>query len=78
MGKGTLCNFCSLKMIKASAEQTGGTVVIRPGTGGLGGSEVYVVPKGATLDERKDPETGNDLGGQWKSWMMEIPDHCCC
>jgi hypothetical protein len=75
MSELTMCNYCSLQIIIRKAPK-GSKVIMKASCGG--GMDVYVVPEGEELDTRTDPKTGNNLSKQWKAWMMEIPDHCCC
>jgi len=74
MSELTRCNYCDMKMIKAKAKKDGARVYTRPSDFCLGGFNVYVVPKGETLDTT-DPDDG---GKHWVAWMMSIPDTCCC
>ena len=76
MSELTTCNHCNLKRIKAEAKKSGAKVFKRSNAE-YGGVDIYVVPKGDTLDTTRHPKTKNP-SDQWKAWMMEITDRCEC
>jgi hypothetical protein len=64
------------------ANRGGAYVVLRP-SDLLGGTEVFVVPKGEELPEYIGPcdeyPNGDDVFTRYhRAWMMEIPDSCEC
>ena len=67
------CNYCRYTSIKKNKPK-GSKIVLQPSIWGLGGVEVYVVPKGERLDERS-PDHG---GKQWQAWFQELTMHCVC
>lgn len=68
-----MCNYCHLKSIRERAKKQGSRVYLRAGMGGI---DVFVVPKGEKLDTSVNEK--GEHGKQWVAWMMEIPDHCVC
>ena len=84
MSKLTMCNYCSLKRIRAQAMSEGMRVVMRKSTFELGGTNVYVMPEGVkmpnTIMEPSDALPNGDAFHEkyGKSWFMEIPNKCCC
>ena len=71
------CNYCNYQSIKRRAKQEGSRIYKRAASWGLGGVNIYVVPKGDKLDTREDKE-GNTISGQFGAWFMELPDSCHC
>ena len=70
-----MCNYCTLREIRKEARGRA-RVHLRRSSGGMGGVDVFVVPKGEKLDTSVD-EKGNH-NPQWKAWLMEVSDHCVC
>lgn len=65
----TGCNYCSVMHIKMQAKQDGSKVFMQPKENGkLGGLDIYVIPRGEKLDEKK----------HWKCWVMELTQYCVC
>lgn len=63
----SICNYCILEKIKASAKAENKLVTI----------------KDADFEEIKEfneDEPGKDvfIDGEWFCWLMQIPDHCEC
>lgn len=73
MSEFTICNYCSLRVIKESAKKQRKMVVLKPAKLGdwKQGTDVYVVGRWEKPSKRK-------VGGNWVAWMAEIPDHCVC
>lgn len=69
-----MCNYCHLQNIRRRAKKKGSRVYLRAGM--MGGTDVFVVPKGEKLDISVNEK--GEHSGQWVAWMMEIPDHCVC
>ena len=85
MSELTTCNYCHFNRIKKHAEEQGKTVhQLRPGY--MGGTDIFVVPKGEPLPSRSEMimpcdkyPNGNKAYNKYHvSWMMSIPTHCCC
>jgi hypothetical protein len=82
MSELTSCNFCNLNRIKAKAKKEGKKVILKR-SNFMGGTDVFTVPEGTTLPAYKEPSDTLPNGCEayqkyHKSWMMEIPRHCCC
>ena len=78
MSELTSCNFCNLNRIRRDAKVKGMKVtVLNAVMGGLGGSTVYVHPKEVKIAKLPGWEDG-PREKYFVSWMMEIPDRCCC
>jgi hypothetical protein len=78
----TTCNYCTLKRIKKDAKVEGKKVVLRA-SNFMGGTDVFVVPKGEKLPAYKNPSdklpNGDEVYKKYhKAWLMEIPTSCCC
>jgi len=69
----TTCNYCSLKYLRATAEESGRTVTVE---GSDEGNDVFVHPKSRLPDMSVD-DSGNH-GPDWVAWMAKISDECCC
>lgn len=77
MSELTTCNYCSLRAIRRRAKEENSRVYVRNAHDfGLGGYDVFMVPKGEKLNTSVDEK--GEHGEHWVSWMMEITDHCCC
>ena len=81
MSELTPCNYCNLLRLKRSLK-TDESVVLKPSSF-MGGTEVFVVPKGVALPPYRAPSNsepnGDPVYQQYhRSWMMSIPKHCCC
>lgn len=78
MSELTECNYCKLSKIRASVRQSGNKVtLLADAKWGMGGVNVYVHPKAVDIRKLVGGEDGNRA--QYRvSWMMEVPDHCCC
>ena len=72
----TICNYCTLKEIKANAKKMNNKVtVLQSNFFEMGGGfDVYSHPKNIKIKEI----TGGEREKYFKAWLMEIPDHCCC
>ena len=81
----TQCNYCSLRDIRRRARKEKKRVVLLPSSF-MGGTNVFVVPKEIKKKDVmgwKGPSdnlpNGDSNYERYKvSWMMEVPDHCCC
>lgn len=62
------CNKCRLQDIRARARKTHSKVLLRAGDGGMGGTDVFVVPKGEKLHKVK----------HFAVWLMELNAVCDC
>ena len=58
----------SEKRIKERAKKEGQKVTLKPSIFELGGTEIYVHPKGTKPDHEK----------HFVMWAMELTEHCCC
>jgi len=80
------CNFCSLNSIKSKAKRREQTVKKMPATWGMGGLDIFIVPKHIKLVEiRTWKQPSDDLPNgdvNWEryhvAWFMELSDSCCC
>ena len=80
------CNYCSFKRLKKRAKEKGMVVKKVSAIWGIGGYELFVVPKTISVQEIrkwKEPTYSFPNGDEnWKKyssgWMMEIPNKCCC
>ncbi len=82
MSSFTSCNYCNLKRIKQRAKEEDKVVVLKPSRF-IGGTEVFVVPKGVKLPVYKEPSNEMPNGCEvyqkyHVSWLMEISKSCCC
>lgn len=78
MSELTPCNFCNLNRIKRRAKENGMKVtVLNDPRWGMGGSNVYVHPKGLKIEKLPGGEDG-PRSKYFASWMMEIPARCNC
>jgi len=66
MSELTICNYCTLRGIRAEAERRGKVVTLRRGW--RGGTDVLVHDKNAKPDRERD----------FQAWLMEVSDRCCC
>ena len=73
MSELTSCNYCTLKRIQARAKREGKKVTLLPSVF-MGGTEVYVHTKHVDIRKLSD----KDREQHPSSWLMAIPDHCCC
>jgi len=76
------CNYCRLKSIKYDAAKKGSKVVLRS-SNFMGGTDVFVLPKGTTLPPYKEPSdklpNGDEVYRKYHQvWLMEISNRCCC
>ncbi len=76
MSELTQCNYCSLQQYEREAKKKNMKVHLI--TNKHGGIDVYITPKKEKPDTRTDPKTGNNLSPYWRSWFMELSDHCVC
>jgi len=80
------CNYCIFLYYKKTAKKRGLILKKFPSSFGLGGCELFMVPKSISISEIKSwkcPSKQLPNGDvNWQKyqvgWMMEIPDHCCC
>jgi len=80
------CNYCNLKNLKRIAKKNNMVIKKLTAKWGLGGVEIFIVPHGITLKEIrlwKQPSDELPNGDKsWKryhrTWLMKIPDKCCC
>jgi len=77
----TSCNYCNLLRLKRGLK-SGERVILRPSRF-MGGTEVFVVPKGIPLPSYREPSNREPNGDDnyklyHRSWMMSIPRSCCC
>jgi hypothetical protein len=78
MSELTPCNYCNLNRIKRRAKENGMKVtVLNDARWGMGGSNVYVHPKGLKIEKLGGAEDGPREKYR-VSWMMEIPSRCEC
>lgn len=77
MSELTRCNFCNLFAIQEYAKRTKRDVIIMESKTSAeilgGGSNVYTVPTGTNLPDKKE-----DREKYFEAWFWSIPDHCCC
>lgn len=78
----TQCCYCGLQTIKRRAKKENKRVVLKPSSF-LGGTEVFLVPKGEKLPLYREPskkEPDGDAVYQKFNvgWMMQISSECCC
>lgn len=81
----TPCNYCNLRRIRARAKKEGKRVYTRL-SGFMGGTDVFVVPRGEKLppkEEMVEPcdeyPNGNEAYSKYHvAWMMEIGKRCEC
>jgi len=78
MSELTRCNFCSLQLYKREAKETGATVHVVKRTAGLGGFDIYIVPKGEIPDLSINGHDESVRSPHWVSWMWQISDSCVC
>lgn len=78
MSELTKCNYCNMLYFKKTAANVNKRVVTRPGTGQLGGLDVYVLPSGTTLPEGEIAEGDEFHKKYWVAWLMKLSDHCVC
>jgi hypothetical protein len=72
MSSMTRCNYCSLLIIESDAKKINCRVIKRKSDGmGLGGIDVYVVPKGEKLTKQNQEI-------YFRAWFMAIGDRCEC
>lgn len=75
MSELTRCNFCSLRVMKILAKESGLKVtVLKDASWGLGGSNVYVHPAGVDVRKLVEGERVKYRG----AWMQEIGKSCEC
>ena len=74
MSEMTPCNYCSMQGIKHRAKKLNQDVLEVESHGILGGTDVYIVPKGMSLEE----VLKEDQSPYFQAWFWELPDHCCC
>jgi len=67
MSELTLCNHCSLQIIKRRAKKESKEVTIIKNIE-HGGTDVYVHSKSESIDKEKD----------FAAWFMELSSRCCC
>ena len=80
------CNFCTFKSIKSKAKKEDMTIKKLDGSWGMGGIEIFKVPKDISLSnikQWKQPSDNLPNGDQnWQkyhvAWFKELPNHCCC
>ncbi len=83
MSELTACNYCNLKRIRKQAKAEHQRVVLRS-SNFMGGTCVYVIPKGVVMPKAiKEPSdklpSGDEFHEKYSvSWLMEIPQFCCC
>lgn len=78
MSELTSCNHCNLRRIKDDAKkQRERVTVIADAHWGMGGVNVYVHPKDVNVRSMKGGEEGARKA-YWRSWFMELTDHCVC
>jgi len=83
MSELTKCNFCSLQAIRQKAREKKQRVVLRSGQGSLGGTDVYVIPRGVPLPKHIKAGTEKTEGDAFHqkyfvAWFMELTSHCFC
>ena len=71
------CNYCYMQWIKRTAANVNKGVVTRPGTGELGGTDVYVLPSGVKVPE---VIVSDDVFSKkyFVAWFMKLTGHCVC
>ena len=80
------CNYCGFKTMKIEAKKRGKVIKKLPATWGLGGWELFMVPKNISINDIRSwigPSEELPNGDKnWEEyscgWMMEIPDRCYC
>ena len=79
MSELTSCNYCNLKRIRADHRGTGARIYVRYNAKwGLGGCNVYVIPKGIKAPKggiKDDTPFHNEYS---VSWFMELTNRCVC
>lgn len=74
MSELTLCCHCSLKAIRARAEERGLTVTLMADTSSFGGTNVYVHPPNVDVTRLLAVIRKN----YFAAWMMQITKTCAC
>ena len=66
------CNYCALKEIRRRAKKENSTISIKPAPNMPGnGVNVYLHPEHIEItDENRED--------YFDSWLMSLPDKCCC
>lgn len=69
MGRGTQCNYCTLRGVRLRAKEQHQVVTIieKPMERFIKGVDVYVHPIGESLHQK-----------YWRMWFAELTDHCVC
>ena len=82
MSELTLCNFCSMQIIKSHAEAENQQVVTRKSTSKLSGVNVFVLPPGVEMTKDVagiEADDDDDFTKKYfASWFMKLTDHCVC
>jgi len=79
----TPCNYCTLTRIKFNAAKVDKKVILIH-SNFMGGTDVFVVPKDMNkVPDYREPSSEFPNGCEvyqkyHASWLMSIPDHCCC
>lgn len=65
----SICNYCIYKRIEEDAKKQEKRVVCIPSIkmGAMGGMEIHMLKKWEKPNKKN-----------WRAWMMEITDSCCC
>ena len=77
-----MCNYCKLNHYKSLARREGKRIILKP-SNLMGGTIVFIVPKGEKLPTYIEPNDDYPNGDKnyqkyRKSWMMEIGTYCSC
>ena len=74
----TQCNYCSLQLIRDNAKKNNLKVtILSDATWGMDGKNIYVHSDNIDITKLQGGEDG-EREQYRKSWMMEIPNQCCC
>lgn len=81
-----MCNYCNYQSLKRQAKKCNMVIRQLAATWGMGGSELFMVPKSITLKEIQTwegpsddlPDGDKNYRKYSKGWMMEIPQRCVC
>ncbi len=71
------CNHCTMKWIRQTAKKLKKNIVLRNGTGDLGGISVYVIPAEITVPEKIISDDAFSKK-YFTAWFMELTTHCAC
>ena len=79
MSELTECNFCRLKRLKAQAKTRHHIIKMIPATWGLGGVEIFIVPRGTTTKQIRSWDRHSSFYDKYHSgWFMDITERCIC